>query len=78
MRSLSSGLSITERMARSKVPERNFLVRLKAPRFPFHLVRATSAEIQGEYLVSLNSDGRLAALFPMEIVESWNEISETL
>jgi hypothetical protein len=30
------------------------------------------AEIRGEHLVFLNSDGTLAALFPMEIVESWN------
>jgi len=58
------------------MPDKNYLVRLKAPRFPFHLVRAARAEIQGEHLVFLNSEGKLAALFLMETVESWNEINE--
>jgi len=36
-------------------------------------VIAASAEIHGEHLVFLRSDGSLAALFVMEIVENWHE-----
>jgi hypothetical protein len=36
-------------------------------------VIAASAEIHGEHLVFLRSDGRLAALIVLEIVESWSE-----
>jgi hypothetical protein len=32
------------------------------------------AEIQRDHIVMLNADGRLVALFVMEIVESWSEI----
>jgi hypothetical protein len=31
-------------------------------------------EFYGEHLAFLNAEGKLAALFLMEIVESWNEI----
>ena len=34
---------------------------------------AARAEIHGEHLVFLRSDGNLAALFVLEIVESWSE-----
>jgi hypothetical protein len=39
-------------------------------------VTAVLAEILGEHLVFLNSDGKLAALFLMEIVESWNVLND--
>ena len=35
---------------------------------------ASSAEIHGEHLVFLHADGSLAALFLLELVESWSEI----
>ena len=34
---------------------------------------ADRAEIQGDHLVFFNSKGELAALFLMEVVESWTE-----
>jgi hypothetical protein len=55
--------------------DKTYIVRLKAPRFPLHLVRTASAEIQGDHLVFLSSEGKLAALFLMEDVESWNEVA---
>jgi hypothetical protein len=39
-----------------------------------HIVIAASAEIRGEHLVYLRLDGSLAALFMLEIVESWFRI----
>jgi hypothetical protein len=41
-----------------------------------HHVRAATAEFYGEHLVLLDSQGKLAALFLMETVESWNEIND--
>jgi hypothetical protein len=38
-------------------------------------VIATSIEIHGEHLVFLNAEGKVAALFLMEIVRSWNVLS---
>ena len=32
------------------------------------------AKIQGDHLVLLNAQGKLAALFSLDIVESWNEV----
>jgi hypothetical protein len=40
---------------------------------PTQLVIASSAEIHGEHLAFLKADGRLAALFVLEIVKSWAE-----
>ncbi len=37
-------------------------------------VIAATAEIHGEHLVLLNSHGQLAALFVLDMVESWNEL----
>jgi hypothetical protein len=58
------------------MPEKTYLVRLKVSRAAFQQVKAVRAEIHGDHLVFVNSDGKLAALFLMEIVESWNEISD--
>jgi hypothetical protein len=40
-------------------------------------VVAASAEIHGENIVLLNSDGKLVALFLLEIVEIWTETGHT-
>jgi hypothetical protein len=37
------------------------------------IVIAASVEIHGEHLVYLRLDGRLVALFMLEMVESWSE-----
>jgi hypothetical protein len=53
--------------------EKNYLVRFKNPAISVHPVVASRAEIQGDHIVMLDSDGRLVALFWLGIVESWSE-----
>jgi len=52
-----------------------FLVRFKSRNLQPQLVSASRVEIQGDHLVFLESHGRLVALFLMEAVESWSEIT---
>jgi hypothetical protein len=49
--------------------DKTFLVRVKVPSGAFQHVRATIAELNGEHLLLLDSEGKLAALFLMKIVE---------
>jgi hypothetical protein len=51
--------------------DKTYLVRLKPQELGLRAVIATSAEVHGEHIALLNSRGKLAALFLMEIVESW-------
>jgi hypothetical protein len=51
--------------------EQNYLVEFKPPSQAVQLVIAAAVEVQGEHLVFLNAEGKLSALFLMEIVESW-------
>ena len=51
-------------------------MRMKVPNGALHHVRAANAEFYGEHLVLLDSQGKLAAMFLMETVESWNEIND--
>jgi hypothetical protein len=53
--------------------KRSFLIKSKPG--ILHLVIADKAEIQDENLVFLDSEGKLVALFLMEVVESWSEVS---
>jgi hypothetical protein len=53
--------------------DKTYLVRLKPRELGLHVVIAASAEIHGEHIVLLNSDRKLAALFLLEIVETWTE-----
>jgi hypothetical protein len=57
------------------MPSKTFRVLLKPPSGAIQHLVAVSAEIRGEHLVFLNSEGKLAALFLMETVERWNEIA---
>ena len=52
--------------------DQTYLVALKPPSHAVQHVIAASLEIHGEHLVFLNAEGNLAALFLMEIVQSWN------
>jgi hypothetical protein len=54
------------------MPDKTYLLQLKPPGFSTRVVIAATAEIHGEHLVLLNSRGQLAALFVLEMVESWN------
>jgi hypothetical protein len=51
-----------------------YLVHLK-DQLGVRSVFAARVEITGEHLVFLNPHGELAALFLLDLVESWNEIS---
>jgi hypothetical protein len=55
------------------MPDKTYLIRFKLTDLDYHLVIAANAEMHGEHLVFVRADGRLAALFLMEIVESWSE-----
>ena len=58
------------------MPQKTYLVRLKLSRASFRQVEVASAEIPGDHLAFLNSEGQLVALFLMELVESCNEIDD--
>jgi hypothetical protein len=55
-------------------PCKGCLIRFKASRLSTDFVFASKAEIHGEHLVFLHSDGSVAALFCLENVQSWSEI----
>jgi len=59
---------------RHSAREKTYLIRFKSSHMVPHLVTAASAEIHGDHLVFLRSDGSLTALFALEIVESWPEV----
>jgi hypothetical protein len=59
---------------RHSMRDKSYLVRFKCSNLNTHLVIAASVEIHGEHLVFLRSDGSLAAMFVLEIVESWAEV----
>jgi hypothetical protein len=54
------------------MPNRTYLVKLRTN--ALQQVRAAKVEVHGEHLAFLTPQGKLAALFLLEIVESWNEI----
>jgi hypothetical protein len=54
--------------------DKTYLVRFKSDGLESQLVIAAIAEIQDEHLVLLDTNGKLAALFLMEVVESWSEL----
>jgi hypothetical protein len=53
--------------------DRSYLIRFKETKFSPDIVIAMNVEFHGEHLVFLRSDGSLAALFTLEIVDSWSE-----
>jgi hypothetical protein len=53
------------------MPNKMFLVRLRSN--AIQQVRAATVEIHGEQLVFLTAKRKLAAVFPLDAVESWNE-----
>jgi hypothetical protein len=55
-----------------------YLVRLKPREIGLQAVIAASAEFHGEHIALLNSKGKLAALFLMEMVESWSVLGKPL
>jgi hypothetical protein len=57
------------------MPEKSYIVMFKRAEISVRPVVAARAEIQGDNLVFLNSEGRLTALFFLDMVQSWNEVS---
>jgi hypothetical protein len=70
---LSEGDTFVTTVA-SLMPGKSCLIRFKQSNLTTDLVFASSAEIHGEHLVFLHADGSLAAMFLLEVVESWSEI----
>jgi hypothetical protein len=60
-------------LERTFMPNKTFLVRLRSDANQH--VRATTVEVHGNHLVFLTEKGKLAALFLLDLVESWNEIA---
>jgi hypothetical protein len=54
---------------------KTYLVRLKPPSEAIQRVAASRFAIHHEHLVFVDSEGNLAALFLMELVQSWNVVS---
>lgn len=54
--------------------DRTYIVRFKQPEGSAQIFAASTAEIHGDHIVLLNSNGQLAALLLLEFVESWNEV----
>lgn len=55
--------------------DKTFLIRFKlATYLSPRPVLAARAEIQGEHLILLNSQNKLAAMFLLEVVDSWAEV----
>jgi hypothetical protein len=50
------------------------IVRFKPPQFRVQFVAASRAEIYGDHIALLNSNGQLVALLLLEIVESWSVV----
>jgi hypothetical protein len=63
--------------SRHSVRDKRYLVRFKYSTLNPNVVIAASVEIHGEHLVFLRSDGRLAALYVLEIIESWPEVDSS-
>jgi hypothetical protein len=55
------------------MPNKNFLVRLRSDAHQH--VRAATVEVHGNHLVFLTEKGKLAGVFLLDLVESWNEIA---
>jgi hypothetical protein len=53
------------------------LVRFKPREMGLQIVIAARAEFDGEYIALLDSKGKLAALFLIEMVASWSVLGNT-
>ena len=62
-------------MARGEMKDKTYIVRFKSPETSTQPVIAATAEVADDYLIMLTATGELAALFAMEVVESWSEVS---
>jgi hypothetical protein len=70
--SFASGRSSLHLNRLLKMTDKTYLVRFKPRELGLKAVIAARAEIHGEHIALLNSKGKLAALFLVDIVESWS------
>jgi hypothetical protein len=71
----TSGLQRWSRWRGRPMADKTFLIRFKwATYLSPRPVLAARAEVRGEHLILLNSENKLAALFLLEIVDSWSEV----
>jgi hypothetical protein len=57
--------------------EKTYIVKFRPPDLGgVQTVIASTVEIHDEHLIFCNSKGELTALFLLEVVQSWNEISD--
>ena len=54
--------------------DKAYLIRFKRPELSTQSVTAARVEMHGEHIALLDSEGKLAALFLREVVESWSEL----
>jgi hypothetical protein len=66
---MQAALSHTDRV-RSQMTDKRYNVRVRAPERSTYVLIAASAEVHGEHLVFLNSEGQALFLFLLETVES--------
>jgi hypothetical protein len=52
-----------------------FFVILKSSEYAIQHVLAARYEVRGEHLAFINTEGRLAALFPIDTIQSWNVLA---
>ena len=70
---MKAALSHTAQV-RSQMTDKRYAVHVQAPRRSIYILIAASAEIHGEHLIFLNSEGQPLFLFLLETVESWSEL----
>jgi hypothetical protein len=56
-------------------PDKAYLIRFKGTELPPDVVIAANIQVHEEHVVFLKSDGTLAALYVLEIVDSWSEFN---
>lgn len=52
-----------------------FLIQFRTPGLGAQSVIAARAEVRGEHLLLLRSNGQLAAVFMLDDVKNWSEVS---
>ena len=57
------------------MPDMNFMIRFKPSEIQPHSVIASIAEIHGDHLALVNSNGDLSALFLLDIIKSLSTLS---
>jgi hypothetical protein len=68
--------SVVAALIASSSTDYGFVVRIRSPKQILHYVVASTAEIQGEHLIFVNSKGKLIASFMLDAVCSWNVLSQ--